>query len=32
MLQVMERLISSSDVTAHPLVMGFGVEIKKTGR
>lgn len=32
MLQVMERLFSSSEVTAHPLAMGFGVEIKRTGR
>lgn len=32
MLQVMERLISSSEVTAQPLVEGFGVEIIRTGR
>lgn len=32
MLQVMERLISSSEVTAQPLAMGFGVAIKRTGR
>lgn len=32
MLQVMERLISSSEVTAQPLAMGLVVEIKRTGR
>lgn len=32
MLQVMERLTSSSEVTAQPLAAGFGVEIKRIGR